>query len=155
MTILKKENVEGKRIYELCGKIFPICRSITGSGVRKTLSIIDDYISDTGNPPPRGPSIRPKPRTRPRQPHASCNRAGRRLDGWRTCAFGLARIFAVFPYATHTPHRHRRNRHTRRAYGAVTPVLLKPQRTQRRTKPMRSHFLRTKNTKPRRKRRGR
>ena len=49
MTILKRDNVEGKRIYKLCEKLFPICRSITGSGVRKTLSIIDDYISDTGN----------------------------------------------------------------------------------------------------------
>ena len=38
----------GKEIYSLCGKLFPICRSITGEGVRKTLAIIDAYIAGTG-----------------------------------------------------------------------------------------------------------
>ena len=38
----------GKEIYSLCGKLFPICRSITGDGVRKTLAIIDAYIAGTG-----------------------------------------------------------------------------------------------------------
>ncbi len=38
----------GKRIYDLCSKLFPICRSITGNGVRETLKIIDQYISLSG-----------------------------------------------------------------------------------------------------------
>ncbi len=36
----------GKKIYSLAGKMFPICRSITGAGVRETLSILSEYISD-------------------------------------------------------------------------------------------------------------
>lgn len=38
----------GKNIYDFCGKIFPYCRSITGEGVRKTLSEIDSYVKYTG-----------------------------------------------------------------------------------------------------------
>lgn len=34
----------GQEIYELANKLFPICRSITGAGVRETLKIISDYI---------------------------------------------------------------------------------------------------------------
>ncbi len=37
----------GQRIYDLCGRIFPICRSITGDGVRETLKLLDEYIADT------------------------------------------------------------------------------------------------------------
>lgn len=33
-----------KYIYDLCVKLFPICRSITGNGVRETLSIINSVI---------------------------------------------------------------------------------------------------------------
>lgn len=35
----------GGRIYNLAEKLFPICRSITGDGVRESLHIIDEYIS--------------------------------------------------------------------------------------------------------------
>ena len=35
----------GQEIYELADRLFPICRSITGEGVRETLKIISDYIS--------------------------------------------------------------------------------------------------------------
>lgn len=44
------ENIQylGLEIYELADKIFPICRSITGEGVRKTLKIISDYIEQDG-----------------------------------------------------------------------------------------------------------
>lgn len=35
---------EGKEIYQLAGRLFPICRSITGDGVRETLKIIDEFI---------------------------------------------------------------------------------------------------------------
>lgn len=36
----------GTKIYNLASKIFPITRSITGNGVRKTLRILDEYISE-------------------------------------------------------------------------------------------------------------
>ena len=39
-------NINGERIYKLAKEIFPICRSITGEGVRETLSILSDYISE-------------------------------------------------------------------------------------------------------------
>ena len=35
----------GEEIYDLCDRLFPICRSITGNGNRKTLQIIQDTIS--------------------------------------------------------------------------------------------------------------
>ena len=38
----------GQEIYELAGKIFPICRSITGKGVRDTLKILQEYIGKDG-----------------------------------------------------------------------------------------------------------
>lgn len=44
-----KNEEHGREIYNLAKKIFPICRSITGDGVRETLSILSDYIaSDDG-----------------------------------------------------------------------------------------------------------
>ena len=36
----------GKDIYNLCEKLWPITRSITGSGVRETLGIIQQEIPD-------------------------------------------------------------------------------------------------------------
>ena len=36
----------GKSAYSLAEKIFPICRSLTGDGVRETLSIIQEQIPD-------------------------------------------------------------------------------------------------------------
>ncbi|MDR1134108.1 MAG: DUF4910 domain-containing protein [Synergistaceae bacterium] len=33
---------EGRAIYDLAGRLFPICRSITGDGVRETLKILKD-----------------------------------------------------------------------------------------------------------------
>lgn len=38
----------GQEMYQLAEAIFPICRSITGDGVRKTLKIISDYIAQDG-----------------------------------------------------------------------------------------------------------
>lgn len=43
-------NNKSREIYELAAKIFPICRSITGAGVRETLRIFDEYISRNGGP---------------------------------------------------------------------------------------------------------
>ena len=37
---------EGRDIYDLCKKLWPIARSITGNGVRETLSIIQQEISN-------------------------------------------------------------------------------------------------------------
>lgn len=34
----------GRSIYELAQRLFPICRSITGEGVRQTLSILQEHI---------------------------------------------------------------------------------------------------------------
>ena len=36
--------MEKNEIYEFCGKIFPICRSITGNGVRETLKLINEVV---------------------------------------------------------------------------------------------------------------
>ena len=34
----------GKDLYELVERLYPICRSITGDGVRQSLEVIGDYI---------------------------------------------------------------------------------------------------------------
>lgn len=39
-------NEQGQQIYNIANEIFPICRSITGNGVRKTLGILKKYYSD-------------------------------------------------------------------------------------------------------------
>lgn len=39
---------KGKEIYELAEKIFPICRSLTGKGVRETIGLLNDYIEQNG-----------------------------------------------------------------------------------------------------------
>jgi aminopeptidase-like protein len=36
----------GLNIYNLCVEMFPICRSITGNGVRKSLSILQNHLPD-------------------------------------------------------------------------------------------------------------
>lgn len=38
--------IEGDRMYLLANKLFPICRSITGNGFRKSLSILKEVIPD-------------------------------------------------------------------------------------------------------------
>ena len=42
---MSNENL-GKDIYDLAHELFPICRSITGNGVRKTLGIIQQYLPE-------------------------------------------------------------------------------------------------------------
>ena len=37
---------EGKKMYELCSRLFPICRSITGNGVRETFRILQEELPD-------------------------------------------------------------------------------------------------------------
>lgn len=41
--------IVGKDIYNLAEELYPICRSITGKGVRETLKIINDHISIATN----------------------------------------------------------------------------------------------------------
>lgn len=36
----------GQDMYNLCGKLFPICRSITGDGVRDTLGILKEIVPE-------------------------------------------------------------------------------------------------------------
>jgi len=43
MNIIHIYNI-GTEMYNLMERLFPICRSITGNGVRETLKIISDYI---------------------------------------------------------------------------------------------------------------
>lgn len=38
----------GQEMYNLAGRIFPLCRSITGDGVRETLRILSEYIGQDG-----------------------------------------------------------------------------------------------------------
>ncbi|WP_276502527.1 DUF4910 domain-containing protein [Terrimonas pollutisoli] len=35
---------QGEKMYQLISRLYPICRSITGDGVRKSLSILQEYI---------------------------------------------------------------------------------------------------------------
>ena len=44
MTNLAAEPTDGRFMHELATRLFPICRSITGDGVRETLEILGDYL---------------------------------------------------------------------------------------------------------------
>lgn len=41
---MKSISYLGQEMYNLANKIFPICRSITGAGVRETLRILSEYV---------------------------------------------------------------------------------------------------------------
>ena len=43
---MMSECAAGEKLYDLCGRLFPINRSITGDGVRKTLGILQKEIPD-------------------------------------------------------------------------------------------------------------
>lgn len=45
---MEGENVEhaGTQIYQIADELFPICRSITGDGVRKTLRILQKRVPE-------------------------------------------------------------------------------------------------------------
>ena len=36
----------GNKMYRLAERLYPICRSITGDGVRQTLAILKEYIPE-------------------------------------------------------------------------------------------------------------
>jgi aminopeptidase-like protein len=44
LAVIDREKI-GAEIYALVKRLYPICRSITGDGVRQTLSIVKEYIS--------------------------------------------------------------------------------------------------------------
>ena len=44
-VIKDKATQAGKEMYELMRELYPICRSITGNGVRQTLNIIKKDIA--------------------------------------------------------------------------------------------------------------
>jgi aminopeptidase-like protein len=48
---------EGEYMYQLMKKLFPICRSITGNGVRETLKIIQELIPITIHEVPSGTKV--------------------------------------------------------------------------------------------------
>ncbi|MBN1121255.1 MAG: DUF4910 domain-containing protein [Anaerolineae bacterium] len=47
----------GREMFELVGTLFPICRSITGNGVRETLRIIQEHIPITLHEVPSGAQV--------------------------------------------------------------------------------------------------
>jgi len=47
----------GNEMFELSKRLFPICRSITGDGVRETLSIINEYIPLSISEVPSGTKV--------------------------------------------------------------------------------------------------
>lgn len=50
MSYMNTSKDAGQKIYSLANSIFPICRSITGKGVRETLSVLSEYIKEGGGP---------------------------------------------------------------------------------------------------------
>ena len=56
--ILEEKSSEiGKQMFQLMEELFPICRSITGNGVRKTLEIIKKHISLETHEIPSGTKV--------------------------------------------------------------------------------------------------
>lgn len=47
-TQWKKNVSPGERMYDFAGTIFPVCRSLTGQGVRETLRFFNEYIGQDG-----------------------------------------------------------------------------------------------------------
>ena len=50
-------NNVGHEMYELIAELYPLCRSITGDGVRKTLSILKNHISLAVHEVPTGTPV--------------------------------------------------------------------------------------------------
>ncbi len=53
---LQSQNID-QQLYELAKQLYPICRSITGDGIRQTLSILQNYISLEQHEVPSGTSV--------------------------------------------------------------------------------------------------
>ncbi len=60
VNLFGKTNIDnnvGEEMYQLISEMYPICRSITGDGVRKTLDIIKKHIPLTVNEVPSGTKV--------------------------------------------------------------------------------------------------
>lgn len=57
LKITINNNEVGGEMYQLMTELFPICRSITGNGVRETLNIIKKYIPVTVHEVPSGTQV--------------------------------------------------------------------------------------------------
>jgi aminopeptidase-like protein len=53
---IEKEN-PGQDLYGLIERLYPICRSITGNGVRETINIINEYVPVQMNEVPSGTQV--------------------------------------------------------------------------------------------------
>lgn len=53
----KAINVIGQDIFALCERLYPICRSITGNGVRQTLAILQEHIDLKIHEVPSGTAV--------------------------------------------------------------------------------------------------
>jgi aminopeptidase-like protein len=54
---LTANNILGEEIYALAADLFPICRSITGDGVRKTLDVLERYMPIRRHALPTGKAV--------------------------------------------------------------------------------------------------
>ena len=57
LAVLASTPETGTEIYTLAAEIFPICRSITGSGVRRTLDILRRYVAIERHEIPTGTKV--------------------------------------------------------------------------------------------------
>jgi aminopeptidase-like protein len=47
----------GRQIYDLIARLYPVCRSLTGDGVRQTLAILNEYITLSISEVPTGTQV--------------------------------------------------------------------------------------------------
>ena len=82
---LLADNCVGEDIYALAAEIFPICRSITGNGVRRTIDVLSQACPD---PAPRNPD---------REPPCSTGRClGNGISRTRTSKMRKVTVFVDF-----------------------------------------------------------
>jgi aminopeptidase-like protein len=55
--LLREKATPGDEMYQLIEALYPICRSITGNGVRQTLSLIEQHIPVTVHEVPTGTQV--------------------------------------------------------------------------------------------------
>lgn len=56
-TIISKASLIGKEMYQLIEELYPICRSITGNGVRETHRIIGKHVPIKTHEIPTGTNV--------------------------------------------------------------------------------------------------
>src|SRR5262245_34116946 len=57
LALLRVKEDIGQEIYSLAAEIFPICRSITGDGVRKTIEVLGRYFPIQRHEIPTGTAV--------------------------------------------------------------------------------------------------